>query len=81
MSIYKQGILSDIKYGTAAITAESTTVDVTHNVGITPNWVDVNPTNEYGIDHFLSNIGATTFRINVQVAPPSDATFIWSAGR
>ena len=66
--------------GTATITAGNIYVNVTHNVGTTPNWVHVDPTNEYGIDKFVDNIGATTFRINIQSPQPSDATFGWSAG-
>ena len=80
MSIYINGVLSDIKYGTSTVTAGNIYVDVTHNVGTTPNWVHANPTNEYGIDKFVDNIGATTFRINIQSPQPSDATFGWSAG-
>jgi len=80
MSIYINGVLLDIKSGTATITAESTYVDVTHTLAITPNWADPVPSNEYAIDWFISNIGATTFRINLQTAQPSDATFRWSAG-
>lgn len=81
MSIYINGVLSDTKYGTATITAGNTYVDVTHSVGTTPNWINVDPTNEYGIDKYEDNIGATTFRINIWGTQASDATFEWSAGR
>ena len=73
-------IFAGIKHGTATITAENTYVDVTHTLASTPNWVTVEPTNEYAIDWYKSNIGATTFRINLQVAQASDATYTWSAG-
>jgi len=69
-----------IKSGTTTITAESSYVDVTHSIGTVPEWVDPQPTNVYAIWYYLSNIGATTFRINLQVAQASDATFRWSSG-
>lgn len=71
---------ANIKTGTATITAGNTFVDVTHTVTGTPTFLSTPPTNEYGLNYYLSNIGATTFRINIQVPQPSDATFIWSAG-
>ncbi len=69
-----------IKTGTATITAGNTFVDVTHNVSGIPTMINTPPTNIYGLDYYLSNIGVVTFRINIQVPQLSDATFIWSAG-
>lgn len=68
------------KTGTATITAGNTFVDVTHGLSITPTRLSTPPTNEYGLDYYLSNIGAVTFRINIQVPQLSNATFLWSAG-
>lgn len=81
MSVYINGVISDTKYGTATVTVGNTYVDVTHNVGTTPNWVHVDPTNEFGIDNYEDTIGAATFRINIWGSQASDATFNWQAGR
>lgn len=64
--------------GTATITAGNTYVDVAHGLSITPTYINIEATNEFGLNKYLSNIGATTFRINIQVPQLSDATFVWS---
>lgn len=63
--------------GFATIPADSTSVTVEHNYGKTPTIVIAVPTNEYGIDFYISNKNATTFTINIQVPQASDATFDW----
>lgn len=70
--------------GTATVPNGSTSVDVTHGLGFTPaaDQIRTVPTNNLGsASHFwLSNIGATTFRINTDVDPgATTATFSWSA--
>jgi hypothetical protein len=70
--------------GTATVANGATTVDVTHGLSVTPNAQDLRvlPTNNLGTaSHFwVSNIGATTFRINVDSDPgATTATFSWRA--
>jgi hypothetical protein len=76
-----------IKYtgntGTATITNGTTNIDVTHNMLNTPaaDQINVTPTNNLGTatKYWISDITATTFRINVDQDPgPSTATFSWS---
>jgi len=63
--------------GTATVAAEGTYVDVAHGLSITPLAQDIVPipTNAVAAaaDWHLSDVGATTFRINA----PAGATFAW----
>lgn len=74
----------DAASGTATVANGQTTVDVTHGLGFTPNAAQVicNPTNNLGnaAMFWLSDLGATTFRINVDADPGAGtATFSWQA--
>lgn len=70
--------------GTATVTTGNTSVSVSHGLGTTPALSDirVTPTNDLGnaAKFWISNAGASTFDINVNVDPgASTATFSWSA--
>ena len=67
----------DITGNTATITAETTSVVVTHGLSTTPTIVSVIPIDEYGIGCYVTSIGATEFTINLQGPQPSDAQFKW----
>jgi len=62
--------------GTATISS-STYVDVTHGLAGTPTTINVTPATSGTGDWYLSNIGDTTFRINV--ANSGTYTFHWTA--
>jgi len=62
--------------GTATISS-STYVDVTHGLAGTPTAINVTPATSGTGDWYLSDIGATTFRINV--ANSGSYTFYWTA--
>jgi len=71
--------------GTATVANGQTSVDVTHSLAITPSINDINvtPTNTMGNaqKYYISDIGASTFRINVDQDPgATTATFSWSIG-
>lgn len=73
------------KSGTATVTSGNTYVDVTHGLSITPsiNKISVIPTNNLGnaTKFWVSDVGASTFRININVDPgASTATFSWQIG-
>lgn len=68
--------------GTATVADDATSVDVTHGLSKTPVAQDivVTPTNNLGDASFywISDVGATTFRINIDSDPGvSTATFAW----
>jgi parallel beta-helix repeat protein len=68
--------------GTATIASGDTHIDVTHGLAITPEAanISVTPTNSMGdsAKYYISDIGATTFRINVNADPgATTATFAW----
>lgn len=68
-------------YGGATILNGNTSVDVTHALPFTPNagQINVTPTANLATRSFwVSNIGASTFRINVSSAVGADTTFSWS---
>jgi hypothetical protein len=70
--------------GTATVGDGDTTVDVAHGLAVTPSASDVQvtPTNDLGnaTKFWISDLGASTFRINVDGDPgASTATFAWSA--
>ncbi|MEM2567332.1 MAG: right-handed parallel beta-helix repeat-containing protein [Candidatus Bathyarchaeia archaeon] len=67
--------------GTATITAGATYVDVTHGLAITPdiNRIKVVPKDNLGGRSFwISDVGATTFRINISSVDTVDHAFGWS---
>jgi hypothetical protein len=70
--------------GTATIGSGNTYVDVPHGLSRTPDPQDVSvtPTNNLGnaSKFWISNVGATTLRINVNTSPgAAGATFAWHA--
>ncbi len=69
---------------TATITSGNTYIAITHGLDITPtaDLISVTPTNNLGAasEFWISDIGATTFRINVDTDPLADATFSWNIG-
>jgi hypothetical protein len=69
--------------GTANIGAAATNVNVTHNLGKTPVAADISitPTADIGAARkfWISNVTATTFRINLNVAPGAATSFAWQA--
>jgi hypothetical protein len=69
--------------GTATVPNGATYIDVAHGLAITPsiNNIVVTPTNNMGsaTKFWISNAGASTFRINVDADPGAGtATFSWS---
>jgi len=88
--IYKVGRATVVKHnrgyvtensGSATITAGSTYVDVTHGLNITPdiNKIRITPKDNLGGRSFwVSNVGATTFRINISSTDTVDHAFGWS---
>lgn len=69
-----------VVYGTATIPATELYVEVTHGIGKTPNWLNVESLDVYGINKYADTIGATIFRINLKDAQPVAAEFMWSGG-
>lgn len=70
--------------GTATITtsAPNTYVEVTHGLSFTPSaeHIQVTPQNQgSGVWFWISDVGATTFRINSSTAVSSDWDFSWRA--
>lgn len=70
--------------GTATVASGATYVDVTHGLAFTPTAanISVSPTNNLGnaAKFWISDIGASTFRINVNADPgATTATFAWQA--
>ena len=68
--------------GTATVPNGATSVTVTHNLKRTPLITEilVTPTNNMGnaAKYWISDIGATTFKINVNADPgTTTATFVW----
>jgi hypothetical protein len=74
----------DSASGTATVPNGATYIDVTHGLGFTPTAKQIicNPTNNLGSAAmwWLTDLGATTFRINVDADPgATTATFSWQA--
>lgn len=70
--------------GAATVPDDATYVDVTHGLAATPalNDISVTPTNDLGdaAKFWISDVGATTFRININADPGAGtATFVWQA--
>jgi len=68
--------------GAATVASGETTIDVTHGLAITPSINDINvvPTNNLGnsTKYWLSDVGSSTFRINVDIDPgATTAIFSW----
>jgi len=66
--------------GTATITAEQTSVDVTHSLVATPTRIQLTPTTDTaGKRYWISVKGATTFTITIDSTHTSDISFDWRA--
>ena len=67
---------------TATIDAGDKSVTVTHGVGTTPLTITITPAQNIGSRGvWYSDVGATTFKINISSADPfTDFTFGWRAG-
>lgn len=72
-------VTPDPTSGTATILSGNTSVTVTHSLGQTPTAPLVTPQADPGDDWWVSNIGDTTFDINVGTAVGSDIVFGWVA--
>lgn len=89
-NIRKTGMATIVKWnsgyitensGAATITAGATYVDVLHGLDITPdiNRIKVTPKDNLGSRSFwVSDVGATTFRINISSTDTVDHAFGWS---
>ena len=72
----------DIKRGTATITAGNTHVDVTHGLGETPEDVRITPLDDLdGRNFWVSDIGDTTFRINITSMDLQNHQFKWRVNK
>lgn len=63
--------------GTAIINSGNTSITISHSLGLSPVILSVDPLDEYGIGHYITNVTATNFTINIQVPQPSNANFRW----
>lgn len=70
------------KSGVVTLPSGATSVDVTHEAGTTPELRDLSVVAGSTLDaasfFWVDNIGASTFRVNVDAAPASDILFGWS---
>ena len=66
--------------GTATLTLGNTYVDVSHSITGTPTNIVVTPTSNLGTRAlWISDVGASTFRININSSDIIDHTFYWRA--
>lgn len=69
--------------GNAQILDNTTSIDVTHGLGATPATRDIQVTPVSTLASaarfWISNAGATTFRINIDADPNATVTFAWQA--
>lgn len=76
----EDGSIGVRKSDSATLSAGDTYVDVTHGLGGTPSRVQLTPTSNLGGRTFwISDKGATTFRINISSSDLEDHTFDWEA--
>lgn len=70
-------------HGSASITSGNTSVTVTHGLSMTPTLeqISVTPQTSLGSAAFfwISNVGATTFQVNLNANPAGTVTFGWVA--
>jgi len=66
-------------YGTATISANTTSTTVTHNLICTPSKVYVTPLGQLPGPIWVSNVNNTSFTINISQAPTSDLQIAWYA--
>lgn len=63
----------------ATINAGGTSVTVTHGIYTTPTLVTITAQDTFGADAFISDVGATTFKINIPAGVGTNAVFFWYA--
>ena len=69
---------AEMAFGTATIAANGASIDVTHGMGGTPDAVVVTPMGDVGNSiWWVSNVGATTFRINLDPTLTATTTVAW----
>jgi hypothetical protein len=70
----------DVTSGSATVLAGHDYVDVVHGVGSTPNInkINVNCQSDYWLPVKISNVGPTTFRINIFGVEMEDLVFGWT---
>jgi len=66
-------------YGTATISANNTSITVSHGLACTPSNVLITPLAQPSGSIWISNITATSFNINVSTAPTVDLPIAWYA--
>ena len=71
----------DVNSGSATIIAGTTYIDVVHGVGSTPdiNKINVQPQSDLQARNvWVSDVGATTFRINISFQSVENIIFGWN---
>ncbi len=70
----------DTNSGSATVTSGQTSVNVTHNLYVTPTRIEITPTTDtLGQRFWVSAKGTTTFTITANTAPGSNVLFDWRA--
>ena len=72
------GVVTSLGSGSATITGGNTNVTVTHGMGRTPK-VTVEPKGQGGVQNWVSNIGNTTFKINITAPQGANVDFDYIA--
>jgi hypothetical protein len=72
------GIPLGLKSGTATLISGNTSIVVSHNLGVIPRNINVEPTDGNGTDHQIGTITVTAFTITIPVPQPVNAGFNWS---
>jgi hypothetical protein len=80
---FNEGYITE-KSGNATITSGITTVAVTHGLSTTPsqNNILVTPLNNLtnAVNYWVSDVGSSTFTINLNQDPGTDVAFAWKIG-
>jgi len=72
------GVATSLGSGSATIAAGNTNVTVTHGLGRTPK-VTAEPKGQGGVLNWVSDIGNTTFKINIAAPQGADVDFDYLA--
>ena len=72
------GVATSLGDGSATITAGNTNVTVTHGLGRTPK-VTATAKGQGGVQNWVSNVGNTTFKINIVAPQGADVDFDYIA--
>ena len=80
---FNEGYITE-NSGNATVTSGSTTVAVTHGLSATPsqNRISVTPLSNLSnaFRFWVSNVGSSTFTINLDIDPGADVDFSWQIG-